>query len=95
MSVHLPVPGGWPVRRGHEVLEALERDLREALPGTTVFTHLEPLDDPAPWDDTGLGRTITPQPEDSRPRTWRHRKWPAPVARGAGEVDSAPHDTRS
>jgi cation diffusion facilitator family transporter len=56
MSVHILVPGGWTVQRGHRLLEALEGDLRAALPGTTVFTHLESLDDPASWDDTKLDR---------------------------------------
>lgn len=56
VSVHVLVPGGWTVRRGHRLLEALERDLRTALPATTVFTHLEPLDDPTSWDDTALDR---------------------------------------
>ena len=29
---------------------------RAALPGSTVTTHLEPLEDPASWDDRGLDR---------------------------------------
>lgn len=42
------VPGEWTVRRGHDLLDRLESDLRDALPGTTVFTHLEPrTGDPA------------------------------------------------
>lgn len=36
------VPGDWTVRSGHDLLDRLEADLRGALPGTTVFTHLEP-----------------------------------------------------
>jgi cation diffusion facilitator family transporter len=56
MSVHVLVPGDWPVQRGHDLLEACERELREAVPGLTVFTHLEPLDDPASWEDIGLDR---------------------------------------
>lgn len=36
------VPGDWTVRAGHDLLDRLEADLRAALPGVTVFTHLEP-----------------------------------------------------
>jgi cation diffusion facilitator family transporter len=56
MSVHVLVPGHWTVQRGHALLEALERDLRAAVPGLTVFTHLESLDDPRSWHDTALDR---------------------------------------
>ena len=55
-SVHVLVPGDWTVQRGHRLLEAIERDMRQALPGITVDTHLESLDDPASWDDTALDR---------------------------------------
>lgn len=55
-SVHILVPGDWSVDRGHELLEAIERDIRAALPGITVFTHLEPLGDPTSWEDTALDR---------------------------------------
>lgn len=53
-SMHVLVPGTWTVTRGHELVEALEADIREALPGTTVFTHLEPIEEPESWNDTGL-----------------------------------------
>lgn len=56
VSVHILVPGDWSVDRGHRLAEAIERDVRAALPGATVFTHLEPLDDPVSWADTGLDR---------------------------------------
>lgn len=36
------VPGDWTVRAGHDLLDRVEEDVRSALPGTTVFTHLEP-----------------------------------------------------
>jgi cation diffusion facilitator family transporter len=58
ISVHILVPGGWTVQQGHELLEAIEHDLHETLPRTTVFTHLEPLEDPASWEDTSLDRLI-------------------------------------
>jgi cation diffusion facilitator family transporter len=58
VSVHIMVPGGWTVQRGHELLEDLERDVRQALPpGTTVFTHLEPAEDPVSWEDQSLDRS--------------------------------------
>ncbi len=56
MSLHVLVPGDWTVQRGHELLEHIESDLRGALPGITVFTHLEPLEDPVAWEDQGLDR---------------------------------------
>ena len=57
VSVHVLVPGQWTVQRGHHLLERIEADVRQALPGVTVFTHLESLDDPASWDDVALDRT--------------------------------------
>ncbi len=54
VSVHILVPGSWSVERGHELADQIERDIREALPGTTVFTHLEPIEDERSWNDVGL-----------------------------------------
>lgn len=56
MSVHVLVPGDWTVHDGHGLLERIEADLRGAVPGITVFTHLESRDDPASYDDIGLDR---------------------------------------
>jgi cation diffusion facilitator family transporter len=56
VSFHVLVPGAWTVRRGHSLLERIERDVRAALGTVTVFTHLEPLDDPVSWQDVGLDR---------------------------------------
>ncbi len=56
VSVHVQVPGGWSVQRGHMLLEAIERDLRLAVAPVTVFTHLEPVDDPVSWEDIALHR---------------------------------------
>jgi divalent metal cation (Fe/Co/Zn/Cd) transporter len=63
MSVHVLVPGGWMVQRGHALLEGLERDIGEAVPGLTVFTHLESLDDPASWNAAALDRPRPQAPE--------------------------------
>ncbi len=56
VAFHVLVPGAWPVQRGHALLERLEADVRAALPGATVDTHMEPLDDPASWADAHLDR---------------------------------------
>lgn len=56
VSVHVLVPGDWTVHRGHELLERIEAEIRQAVPNTVVFTHLESLDDPASWDDETLER---------------------------------------
>ncbi|MFM9108613.1 MAG: cation diffusion facilitator family transporter [Chloroflexota bacterium] len=61
IAVHVLVPGTWTVHRGPDLLERLEDDIRAAIPGTTMFTHLESLDDPASWHDTGLDRADTPR----------------------------------
>ena len=60
ISTHVLVPGDWTVQAGHDRVEAVERDLRAAVPHATVFTHLEPLEDPALWADTRLVRTDGP-----------------------------------
>jgi cation diffusion facilitator family transporter len=54
ISVHVLVPGAWTVGQGHDVVEAVEAGLRDALPYVSVFTHLEPADDPRSFADTTL-----------------------------------------
>jgi divalent metal cation (Fe/Co/Zn/Cd) transporter len=58
--VHILVPGSWTVQHGHDLLERLEAEIRGRLSHTTVFTHLEPIEDQASWDDGGLDRTGSP-----------------------------------
>jgi divalent metal cation (Fe/Co/Zn/Cd) transporter len=54
--VHLLMPGEWTIARGHAEAEEIEASLRAAVPRLTVFTHLEPVEDPVSWEDTGLDR---------------------------------------
>ena len=56
VSVHVLVPGAWSVQQGHDVAEGVERDVRARLPYATVFTHVEPREDPASFDDISLDR---------------------------------------
>jgi len=59
VSLHVLVPGESTVHRSHQLLESIEADIRHSLPGVTVFTHLESLDDPSSWDDVELDRKET------------------------------------
>lgn len=56
VSMHVLVPGEWSVQHGHLLLEQIEREVRAALPNATVFTHLEPLEDPLSFEDQQLDR---------------------------------------
>jgi cation diffusion facilitator family transporter len=56
VSLHVLVPGTWSVQRAHDLSEELELALHAALPETTVFTHLEPREDPAAFADQSLDR---------------------------------------
>ena len=56
VSLHILVPGTWSVRRGHDLAEEVEAALRDRLPYATVFTHVEPAEDPRSFADTTLDR---------------------------------------
>ena len=56
IAFHILVPGGWTVQRGHDLLEAIEEQIRAAVPNSTIDTHLEPIEDPVSWEDTRLER---------------------------------------
>jgi cation diffusion facilitator family transporter len=60
VSLHVLVPGDWTVRRGHDLLERIEQEIRDAIPNAHVMTHLEALEDPAAWEDEGLDRAAAP-----------------------------------
>jgi cation diffusion facilitator family transporter len=55
ISVHVLVPGAWTVQQGHDLAEEVEAAIRERLPYATVFTHIEPAEDPRSFQDTALG----------------------------------------
>lgn len=60
ISFHVLVPGDWSVQRGHDLLERIEEEVRAAVPDSTVFTHLEPIEDPLSFQDEHLDRPGTP-----------------------------------
>lgn len=61
VSFHVLVPGSWTVQEGHDLCEAIEIAICRALPLTHITTHLEPLEDPASWEDQELERTSNQQ----------------------------------
>ncbi len=56
ISIHVLVPGRWTTHRGHHLVDKIEVDICSALPGATVFTHLEPVEDPLSSEDIELDR---------------------------------------
>ena len=58
VTMHVLVPGGWTVQRGHDLAERIEEDVRATLPNATVLTHLEAIEDPASFQDQGLDRVL-------------------------------------
>ena len=45
-----------PAERLRDLLEEIEEEIREIIPSSTIFTHLEPLEDPLSFEDTDLER---------------------------------------
>lgn len=57
VSLHVLVPGAWTVQQGHDLVEDVEDDLRTRVPHATIFTHLEPVEDPKSFADAELDRS--------------------------------------
>jgi divalent metal cation (Fe/Co/Zn/Cd) transporter len=51
VNVHVLVPGAWSVQQAHDVVEVVEADLRTALDGVHVTTHVEPSEDERSYQD--------------------------------------------
>ena len=57
ISVHILVPDEWTVQQGHGMTEEIESAICRMIPDSTIFTHLEPLEDPASFADIELFRS--------------------------------------
>jgi divalent metal cation (Fe/Co/Zn/Cd) transporter len=64
ISVHILVPGEWSVQHAHDVAEQVDAELRQALQHATVFTHVEPVEDPRSFLDAALDRQDQPSHEE-------------------------------
>jgi cation diffusion facilitator family transporter len=58
ISFHLLAPNGWTIQEGHDLSEIIETEIRNLFPDTptTIFTHLEPINDPSSFRDIGIDR---------------------------------------
>ena len=65
VSVDVLVPGAWSVQQGHDLVEKIEAEIRAVVSDSSVFTHLEPLEDPLSWADEKLDRATDAPPPKS------------------------------
>ena len=56
ISFHLLVPDEWSVVQAHRLSEEMEERIRSLVPNASIFTHIEPISDPASYEDQGLDR---------------------------------------
>lgn len=56
ISFHLLVPDEWPVSQAHRLSEEIEERIRSLVENAGVFVHIEPISDPASYDDESLDR---------------------------------------
>lgn len=56
ISFHLLVPDEWSVKRAHQLSEEIEERIRSLVASANVSVHIEPISDPASYDDEGLDR---------------------------------------
>jgi cation diffusion facilitator family transporter len=57
ITIHVLVPGKWSIQKGHDAVEKIEKEIRDIFDvPVTVFTHLEPKEDPVSMQDEGLDR---------------------------------------
>lgn len=56
ISFHLLVPDAWPVDRAHSLSEEIEERIRSLVPQAITLSHIEPISQPASYDDIKLER---------------------------------------
>jgi cation diffusion facilitator family transporter len=65
ISFHVLVPGEWTVEKAHLYAETIESAIREKIRNVTVFTHIEPNNDPRSWHDIELDYHTPPEDASS------------------------------
>jgi cation diffusion facilitator family transporter len=59
VDFHLLVPGSQSVAGAHEATHRIEQAIAETLPGAETTVHIEPIEEPAAWDDSALVKLET------------------------------------
>ncbi len=58
ISLHVLMPGQMTIQEGHDLVEKIEKNIRDLFNSpVTVFTHLEPVEDPVSMQDIGIDRS--------------------------------------
>ena len=50
------MPDAWSVERAHALAEEIEERIRELVPNAILLSHIEPISQPASYDDIKLER---------------------------------------
>ncbi|MEX0731978.1 MAG: cation diffusion facilitator family transporter [Aquisalimonadaceae bacterium] len=61
ISIHVLVPGDWSVGKGHDLADRIEQEIQSVLPGASVISHLEPIEDPRSYLDIDLDQIGRPE----------------------------------
>jgi cation diffusion facilitator family transporter len=67
VDFHLLLPGDVSLQEAHDVTQRVEQAVGASLPGTETTIHIEPIEEPAAWDDSALvtlERGENPAPRD-------------------------------
>ena len=56
VAFHMLVPDAWSVSQAHRLSEEIEERIRSLVPNASIDTHIEPISDPASYEDQGLDR---------------------------------------
>ena len=56
ITFHLLVPDAWTVAHAHKICEEIESRIRALLANSSIVAHIEPISDPASYDDEALDR---------------------------------------
>ena len=56
VSFHLLVPDEWTVKKAHQLSEEIESRVRSLVANAVLEVHIEPISDPASYDDQTLDR---------------------------------------
>lgn len=58
ISVHILIPGDWTIQESHDLAEQIESEIRSVIRNSSVFIHVEPLEDPRAFVDQHLDLTF-------------------------------------